>query len=135
MIEHRHDHGDAASINQAGGPITPGGGSIAVTIVAPGPSWRAEFASRIDFHHARRDFRAWHPSDDARRVSGVGRGRAQRGRGAEAEGARRATVAFGPAAPLDTSTTAQTATDRPTTTTEPRQAVGDAPLLTLRRQK
>jgi hypothetical protein len=31
--------------------------------------------------------------------------------------------------------TSITATDRPTTTTESRQVVGDAPLLTLRRQK
>jgi hypothetical protein len=31
--------------------------------------------------------------------------------------------------------TSFTATDRPTTTTESRQVVGDTPLLTLRRQK
>ena len=53
-------------------------------------------------------------------------------RGSHADIPRLSTGAYAPAgAPALTST----ATDRPTTTTECRQVVGDAPLLTLRRQK
>ncbi len=44
-------------------------------------------------------------------------------------------VSAGACAPAGASALTSPATDRPTTTTECRQVVGDAPLLTLRRQK
>ena len=65
--------------------------------------------------------------DDAGAVDG--------GAAPKAAVALRAPSASGAAPPSTRSIAAQTATTRPTTITEPRLAVGDAPLLTLRRQK
>ena len=123
MTERRHDHSNGtAPIRRAGGPC---GGSTDVPIVVPGASWRVGFSPRIVSSRARRDFGAWPPPGDARNGAV----------GPKAAVALRAPSASGPTAPFDSSTAARTATDRPTIVTEHRQVVGDAPLLTLRRQK
>jgi hypothetical protein len=132
MTERRHDHGAvASSINRAGSPC---GGSTEGPFVAPGASWRVGFGSRIDANRTRRDF-GTRPPGAALHANGVGTLTRNGAVGPKATVALRAPSASGPTAPSDCSTAAQTATDRPTTITERRQVVGDAPLLTLRRQK
>lgn len=74
-------------------------------------------------------------NDDRSDHDDVGTAARNRAEGPKTAVALRAPSASGPSAPSITSIAAQTATNRPTTTTEPRQVVGDALLLTLRRQK
>jgi hypothetical protein len=133
MIARRHNHGAvAASIRRASRPC---GGSTRVAVGVPEPSWWVGFRSRTDPTRGRRNFAAGRPSDEARALRGVG----SVARATEPGGRRLRSPSGLPPPPAPrlrwTLSAAQTATNRPMTLTERRQVVGDAPLLTLRRQK